>query len=191
MDLSVGEARDGGEAIFVGIIREITDRKAAELAQRESELRLRSVLDTVPNAIVAIDVQGVIQSFNPAAERLFGFESAEMIGHNVNMLMPAPYREAHDSYIERYLQTGERRIIGNGRVVTGRRKDGETFPVDYRSVSSLSRATDISPASYAISPSGKRPNAASRISRPSCFTFRGSASWGRWRRRWRTSSTSR
>jgi len=130
MDLSVGEARDGGEAIFVGIIRDITDRKAAELAQRESELRLRSVLDTVPNAIVVIDAQGVIQSFNPAAERLFGFESAEMIGHNVNMLMPAPYREAHDSYIERYLQTGERRIIGIGRVVTGRRKDGETFPME-------------------------------------------------------------
>jgi two-component system sensor kinase FixL len=72
MDLSVGEAREAGEPIFVGIIRDITDRKAAELAQRESELRLRSILDTVPDAIVVIDAQGIIQSFSSAAERLFG-----------------------------------------------------------------------------------------------------------------------
>ena len=130
MDLSVGEARDRGQSIFVGIIRDITDRKAAELAQRESELRLRSILDTVPDAIVVIDAQGAIQSFSPAAERLFGYDSAEVIGHNVNILIPAPYREAHDSYIERYLRTGEHRIIGIGRVVTGRRKDGETFPME-------------------------------------------------------------
>src|ERR1700757_1436729 len=130
MDLSVGEARDGAEPIFVGIIRDITDRKAAELAQRESELRLRSILDTVPDAIVVIDAQGRIQSFSPAAERLFRYDNAEVIGHNVNILMPAPYREGHDGYIERYLRTGERRIIGIGRVVTGRRKDGETFPME-------------------------------------------------------------
>ena len=130
MDLSVGEARDGGNPIFVGIIRDITDRKAAELALRESELRLRSILDTVPDAIVVIDAQGIIQSFSPAAERLFGHDRAEVIGHNVNILMPAPYRAAHDGYIERYLRTGERRILGIGRVVTGRRKDGETFPME-------------------------------------------------------------
>lgn len=130
MDLSVGEARDDGKAIFVGIIRDITDRKAAALAQRESELRLRSILDTVPDAIVVIDAQGKIHSFSPAAERLFGYDSTEVIGHNVNILMPVPYREAHDGYIERYLRTGERRIIGIGRVVTGRRNDGETFPME-------------------------------------------------------------
>jgi two-component system sensor kinase FixL len=130
MDLSVGEARDGGEPIFVGIIRDITERKAAELAQRESELRLRSILDTVPDAIVVIDAQGIIQSFSPAAERLFGYASGEVVGDNVSVLMPTPYREAHDGYIEYYLRTGERRIIGIGRVVTGRRKDGETFPME-------------------------------------------------------------
>ena len=131
MDLSVGEARDGGKPIFVGIIRDIIDRKAAELAQRESELRLRSILDTVPDAIVVIDEQAAIQSFSPAAEHLFGYDSAELIGQNVNILMPSPYREAaHDGYIDRYLRTSERRIIGIGRVVTGRRKDGETFPME-------------------------------------------------------------
>ena len=130
MDLSVGEARDGGEPIFVGIIRDITDRKAAELAQRKSELRLRSILDTVPDAIIVIDAHGLIQSFSPAAERLFGYPSSEVVDRNVNVLMPAPYREEHDGYIKRYLHTGERRIIGIGRIVTGRRQDGETFPME-------------------------------------------------------------
>jgi two-component system sensor kinase FixL len=130
MELSVGEARDGGNSIFVGVIRDITDRKATELAQRESELRLRSILDTVPDAIVVIDRQGVVQSFSPAAARLFRYDRTEVIGHDVNILMPTPYRKAHDSYIARYLQTGERRIIGIGRVVTGRRKNGETFPME-------------------------------------------------------------
>ncbi|MBV8507175.1 MAG: PAS domain S-box protein, partial [Alphaproteobacteria bacterium] len=130
MDLSVGEARDGGEPIFVGIIRDITDRKAAQLAQRESELRLRSILDTVPDAIVVIDTRGAIQSFSPAAKRLFGYRSGEVIGRNVKLLMPTPYREAHDGYLERYLRTGDRRIIGIGRVVVGLRKNGETFPME-------------------------------------------------------------
>ena len=130
MDLSVGEAHDGSTPIFVGIIRDITDRKAAELARRESELRLRSILDTVPHAIVVIDAQGMIHSFSPAAERLFGFQSAEVVGRNVKILMPTPYREAHDGYLDRYLRTGERRIIGIGRVVVGLRKSGETFPME-------------------------------------------------------------
>jgi two-component system sensor kinase FixL len=130
MDLSVGEARDGGVPIFVGIIRDITDRKAGELAQRESELRLRSILATVPGAIVVIDAQGMIQSFSPAAERLFGYDSAEVLDRNVNILMPTPYREAHDGYLDRYFRTGERRIIGIGRVVVGLRKSGETFPME-------------------------------------------------------------
>jgi two-component system sensor kinase FixL len=130
MELSVGEAKVEGEVIFVGIIRDIGLRKAAEAAQRESELRLRSILDTVPEGIIVIDERGVIQSFSPAAERLFGYASPEIVGHNVSMLMPSPYKNAHDSYLDRYLRTGERRIIGIGRVVVGLRKGGETFPME-------------------------------------------------------------
>ena len=130
MELSVGEARDGGEPIFVGIIRDITERKAAEAALRESELRWRSIVDTVPDAIILIDAAGIVESFSHAAERLFGYSADEVIGKNVKLLMPQPYRNAHDGYLERYLRTGERRIIGIGRIVVGQRKNGETFPME-------------------------------------------------------------
>jgi two-component system, LuxR family, sensor kinase FixL len=94
------------------------------------EAHLQSILDTVPDAMVVIDERGIIQSFSSAAERLFGYTGAEALGRNVRALMPSPYRENHDGYIERYLRTGERRIIGIGRIVVGQRKDGSTFPME-------------------------------------------------------------
>jgi len=94
------------------------------------EAHLASILDTVPDAMIVIDEGGIVQSFSPAAERLFGYSAAEMIGKNVKMLMPSPYRESHDGYIKQYLRTGQRRIIGIGRVVVGERKDGSTFPME-------------------------------------------------------------
>jgi two-component system sensor kinase FixL len=97
---------------------------------RAREAHLQSILDTVPDAMVVIDEHGVIQSFSSAAERLFGYEAAEVTGRNVKLLMPPPYRDNHDAYIDRYLTTGERRIIGIGRVVVGERKDGSTFPME-------------------------------------------------------------
>ncbi len=93
------------------------------------EAHLQSILDTVPNAMIVIDEQGRMQSFSSAAERLFGYTAEEVLGQNVKMLMPSPYREQHDGYLERYAQTGERHIIGIGRVVVGERKGGSTFPI--------------------------------------------------------------
>src|SRR5262245_36909599 len=103
---------------------------ASSAAALAREAHLQSILDTVPDAMIVIDDRGVIQSFSSAAERLFGYGPGEVLGTNVKRLMPSPYREAHDAYIGRYLQTGERRIIGIGRVVVGERKDGSTFPME-------------------------------------------------------------
>jgi two-component system sensor kinase FixL len=94
------------------------------------EAHLKSILDTIPEAMVVIDEHGTMRSFSSTAERLFGHKPAEVLGENVRMLMPSPYRENHDGFLERYLRTGERRIIGIGRVVVGERKDGSTFPME-------------------------------------------------------------
>ena len=91
---------------------------------------MKSILDTIPDAMIVIDERGTMQSFSAAAERLFGYSAAEVLGKNVKMLMPAPYRESHDGYLQRYMNTGERRIIGIGRVVVGERRDGSTFPLE-------------------------------------------------------------
>ncbi len=96
----------------------------------ESEAHLRSILDTVPDALIVIDERGVIQSFSAAAEKQFGWTSGEAIGRNVRFLMPQPYSDAHDGYLEHYHRTGEKRIIGMGRIVVGERKDGSTFPME-------------------------------------------------------------
>lgn len=97
---------------------------------RAREAHLQSILDTVPDAMIVIDERGIIQSFSSAAERQFGWTAAEVVGRNVSLLMPDPYRTAHDAYLARYMETGERRIIGIGRVVVGERKDGTTFPME-------------------------------------------------------------
>ncbi len=104
--------------------------RRSEATLRAREAHLQSILDTVPDAMVVIDQTGVIQSFSAAAERLFGWRAAEAEGRNVSSLMPEPYATQHDGYLRRYLSTGERRIIGIGRVVSGLRRDGSTFPME-------------------------------------------------------------
>ena len=94
------------------------------------EEQLRSVIDHVIDGIISIDAQGTITTFNPAAERIFGYTAAEVIGQDVSILMPQPFRQQHASYIANYLRTGEAKIIGIGREVLGRRKDGSTFPME-------------------------------------------------------------
>ncbi|HEY2051447.1 MAG TPA: PAS domain S-box protein [Caulobacteraceae bacterium] len=102
--------------------------QATQLAEREAHLQ--SILDTVPDAMIVIDETGEIQSFSTAAEALFGWTPAEVVGRNVSCLMPQPDRGAHDGYIARYLRTGEPRIIGVGRTVLCERRDGGAFPAE-------------------------------------------------------------
>lgn len=106
------------------------DKAPVDEALAESEARLRAVMDTTVDGIVVIDERGVIESFNAAAQNIFGYAAAEAIGQNVALLMPAPDTTRHDSYIANYLTTGEAKIIGFGREVTGRRKDGSAVPLD-------------------------------------------------------------
>jgi len=105
-------------------------RKQAETALATTEARMHALLEAAVDGILSIDEGGIIQLINPAAERLFGYHANEVIGKNVKMLMPSPFQEEHDGYIDRYLATGVRKIIGIGREVVGLRKDGSTFPMD-------------------------------------------------------------
>lgn len=121
---------DGTPRGFAKVVSDITARRATEDALRSQESHLRSILSTVPDAMVVIDDRGQILSFSAAAERLFGYKEAELLGADVSILMPSPDRERHDGYVRHYLETGEKRIIGIGRVVFAQRKDGTTFPME-------------------------------------------------------------
>jgi two-component system sensor kinase FixL len=103
--------------------------RAARAKAAAREAHLRSILATVPDAMIVIDARGAIHSFSAAAERLFGYRAEEVLGRNVTILMPSPYREDHNGYLTRYLGTGEKRVIGTGRIAVGERRDGSTFPM--------------------------------------------------------------
>lgn len=113
----------------ITLSEDISARHAALAVLKQQETRLRTVLETVPDAIIVIDDKGRIQSFSSSAERQFGYKADEVIGENVSILMPSPYREEHDGYIHRYQKTNEKRIIGIGREVFGQRKNGSVFPM--------------------------------------------------------------
>jgi PAS domain S-box-containing protein len=100
------------------------------MPQHMEELRLRAVVETAVDGVILIDAQGCVQMFNPACEKLFGYSADEVIGRNVKMLMPRPYRDEHDGYLENYRRTGAKKIIGVGREARGQRKDGSTFPIE-------------------------------------------------------------
>lgn len=130
IELAVSEMKVSGEQMFTGIIRNISEVVNANKQSLELQNRNKAILDTVIDGIITINKYGLIDSVNPATERIFGYSSDEMIGQNVKMLMPNPYKDKHDGYLANYQKTGERHIIGIGREVEGQRKNGTTFPLE-------------------------------------------------------------
>ncbi len=116
--------------LILATILDITERKRADDALMENATELEAAVSGAVDGVIIIDENGVMQSLNPAAAKLFGYDGAELIGKNVSVLMPEPYRSEHDTYLRRYLRTGKARIIGIGREVEGQRKDGSTIPMD-------------------------------------------------------------
>lgn len=141
MDLAVNEVScEGGERLFVGILTDISKRKKLEddLRNHRDHLEelvsiqtaeVRAIVQTAVNGIVTIDEQGTVHIFNPAAELIFGYQAAEVVGRNVSILMPEPYHSQHDDYLRNFLRTRQQKIIGIGREVSGLRKDGSLFPM--------------------------------------------------------------
>lgn len=123
-------ATDGEIIGYLGIAEDISERKEAEAALQGSATHTQTILDNALDGIITIDARGTVASFNRAAEHIFGYEGSEVIGRNIKMLMPEPYHSQHDGYLHNYRTTGIARIIGIGREVMGRRKDGSTFPMD-------------------------------------------------------------
>jgi two-component system, chemotaxis family, CheB/CheR fusion protein len=130
MERRIAERTHEVEATNRDLLAEISERKRTESALRESGDRIAAIVNSAAEGIITIDQRGTIDSFNRAAERMFGYSAAEVIGQNVKLLMPSPFREAHADYLAEYLQTGIKKIIGIGREVIGRRKDGSVFPID-------------------------------------------------------------
>ena len=132
LQASYNPTRNAAGTVYkiVKFATDITAQKEAEVARHEQEARLQAIVSHAVDGIVTINDRGIIESFNTAAERMFGYTSAEAIGQNVKLLMPEPYRSEHDGYLDNYKKSGHRKIIGIGREVVGRRKDGSTFPLD-------------------------------------------------------------
>ncbi len=123
LDLTVSEVDVQGETLYVGIVRDIS-------SAQETAHRLAAILDHTVDGLITINQLGEIETFNKACEQMFGYDASEVLGKNVKMLMPAPYHHEHDGYLNHYHITGEKRVIGQGREVEGKRKDGGTFPID-------------------------------------------------------------
>jgi two-component system sensor kinase FixL len=126
---------------------DLSTLQGTESAYRASEARWRSIIDSAVDGIIVIDSRGIVESFNTAAERLFGYRASEVVGRSVNMLMPRAYAQEHDRYLANYLGGGKPKIIGIGRQITARRKNGEEFParlaVGEASVDGVTRFTGI------------------------------------------------
>jgi two-component system, LuxR family, sensor kinase FixL len=125
----VRQAETPATELILLAIEDDTPRKAAEESRRKGDVHIRAIVENAAEGIITIDEQGSVQSFNRAAERMFGYRPEEVVGQNVKLLMPAPYRDEHDRYLANYAATGVKKIIGIGREVVGLRKNGESFPM--------------------------------------------------------------
>jgi two-component system, LuxR family, sensor kinase FixL len=130
MELSVSEVLSDGERSFTGIVRDISQLKQAQAAMSKSENKFRRILETAIDPVISIDEKGIVLLCNPAAEQEFGYSTEEMVGQNIKMLMPSPYKEEHDGYLSNYMRTGKAQIIGMVRELEGERKDGSVFPME-------------------------------------------------------------
>ncbi len=130
MELAASKVIIDNVNYFIGITRDITERKAYEQLVIDEKKQLSAVIDNVVDGIITISERGLIESFNPAARRIFGYSNEEVMGQNVKILMPEPYHSEHDGYLDHHINTGEKKVIGIGREVVGRRKDGSTFPME-------------------------------------------------------------
>jgi len=146
IDGSIRFVYEKGQAVYdsvgsceflIGTIIDITDRKKMEQSVFKSqkvseaaEKRIRSIVSNLADALIIIDEKGVVEEFSPSAEKMFGYESKEVIGKNIKMLMPSPYKDSHDRYLSDYLKTGEAHVIGNNREIMACRKNGDTFPAE-------------------------------------------------------------
>ena len=126
--LSVSEVKLEERIIYTGVIHDISDLKRAEKAVLDSQRQLDAIINNAVDGIITINERGIMQIVNPAAAQLFGYKPEELIGQNVGIITPSPHQTQHDSYINKYIATGERKIIGIGREVIGQRKDGSMFP---------------------------------------------------------------
>jgi PAS domain S-box-containing protein len=130
MELSLGHGGAADQVFFIGVIRDITDRKRTEATMLDHQEELMAVIETAVDGIIIIDSLGTVRNYNAACENIFGFNKSETIGNNVRMLMPSPHFDKHNQYIADYISSGNAKVIGIGREVTGRRKNGETFPME-------------------------------------------------------------
>jgi len=130
LDLAVSDFTIDGQRYFLGIIRDLSERQRTQDELTMVQSKLQGVFNSVIDGVIIIDAKGLIDAFNPAAEDIFGFSEEEVLGKNVKILMPEPYRSGHDGYLNNHLTTGEKKIIGIGREVSGRCKDGSVFPMD-------------------------------------------------------------
>ena len=121
---------DGAVAGIISVMEDVTDRRRLDLSREEQRARLAAILDALPEAVIAIDEVGTLLHFNRAAEAVFGYAAPDVVGRNIKVLMPEPHHGRHDAYLRRYRETGVAHLIGHSRQMTGRRKDGRTFPAE-------------------------------------------------------------